>query len=545
MASELSSSSSLATHNLHTSSLRHSFSCQSRVAAEDIPGIDVAPHKAQIARLTAKRNAIFPIWKLPNEILSCIFAIHAVDAHFDLKWTQIMYVCSRWYSLVLAEQLLWAHINMEWNSFAIVRFFRQIERSGVAPLMIQIHLSEAASEIILFDHCPRLHALEVGGEARYIYHLIEKMSGHSFPNLASLSLDTCFKRVELPHDFIEALPDVLFDGRLPRLRALTLRDIAFPWRLVNNLETLNLTNCDNSLTSTPTTFYDLLSLIRSCPRLRNLALTSDNLPAPVPLQYYYPVDLPFLNELYLCQDISVLLGLLHFLHFPATAAICILASDVRCGAEVKDILIPLRKHMRAPTAPRISLLKIDVGGVKIWGVTRPDYGITHLALSFFSGSAPGRKDFSVSITSYPPTKAALRQIAAKVIKAAPNTSITHLDAREAVAVDTGSWCAALKLLPALHTVYLFAHAGGSNLLCALGDIRIRRLHVVFGQPVTVPHREVDDFLEALKNYMRITCAWGNELESLELEDPQNTLCKHEKTLQRLFPVMDASRTTNM
>ncbi|KAJ7203363.1 hypothetical protein GGX14DRAFT_398947 [Mycena pura] len=47
--------------------------------------------------------------------------IHAVDAHFDLKWTRIMHICRRWHSLVFAEQQLRAHISMDWNNSTIDR----------------------------------------------------------------------------------------------------------------------------------------------------------------------------------------------------------------------------------------------------------------------------------------------------------------------------------------------------------------------------------------------------------------------------------------
>ncbi|KAJ7467492.1 hypothetical protein FB451DRAFT_1482681, partial [Mycena latifolia] len=75
----------------------------------------IAWHYAQIAFLKAKRNALAPICTLPNELLSHIFAVYAVesDALFNLEWTRIMYVCRHWHELVLAAHPLWAFINIQ------------------------------------------------------------------------------------------------------------------------------------------------------------------------------------------------------------------------------------------------------------------------------------------------------------------------------------------------------------------------------------------------------------------------------------------------
>ncbi|KAJ7112114.1 hypothetical protein C8R44DRAFT_582820, partial [Mycena epipterygia] len=66
----------------------------------------------QIALLKAKRNSLPPISSLPNELLTRIFTIYAVESDTlgNLEWAKIMYVCHRWHDVVLVAQPLWAVI---------------------------------------------------------------------------------------------------------------------------------------------------------------------------------------------------------------------------------------------------------------------------------------------------------------------------------------------------------------------------------------------------------------------------------------------------
>ncbi|KAJ7772177.1 hypothetical protein B0H16DRAFT_1305374 [Mycena metata] len=98
----------------------------------------IAWYYAQIALLKAKRNSIAPICRLPNELLSRIITIYAIDSGtlFNLRWAKVvMHICWRWYAVALAAQPLWSFIDLSYGE-RWARFYRQLERSGVAPLTI-------------------------------------------------------------------------------------------------------------------------------------------------------------------------------------------------------------------------------------------------------------------------------------------------------------------------------------------------------------------------------------------------------------------------
>ncbi|KAJ7025963.1 hypothetical protein C8F04DRAFT_1126862 [Mycena alexandri] len=105
-----------------------------------------------------------PICVLPNELMARILTIYALetDALFNFKWAKVMYVCRHWYELALAAQSLWSFIYLVWHG-SYDRLFKQLERSGVAPLTINLTLSEFAQYTdIILDECERISHLDVG-----------------------------------------------------------------------------------------------------------------------------------------------------------------------------------------------------------------------------------------------------------------------------------------------------------------------------------------------------------------------------------------------
>ncbi|KAJ7664990.1 hypothetical protein B0H17DRAFT_854991, partial [Mycena rosella] len=66
----------------------------------------------QISVLKAERNALPPIHRLPNELLTMVLDMYAVGSESlsTLEWTKTMLVCRRWHDLALAAHALWGHI---------------------------------------------------------------------------------------------------------------------------------------------------------------------------------------------------------------------------------------------------------------------------------------------------------------------------------------------------------------------------------------------------------------------------------------------------
>ncbi|KAJ6589434.1 hypothetical protein B0H19DRAFT_1103846 [Mycena capillaripes] len=498
---------------------------------------EIAWHYAQIALLKDKRNALAPVQRLPNELMTRILTIYAVesDTLFNLKWTKVMYVCRHWHALGLAAQSLWAFIDLKWNG-NFHRLYAQLTRSGAAPLTLKVDLFNACryTDIIL-DHSERVCELEVGGEAKFVYELIAGLLDHNFPILSSLSLDPSFKQDELEDGFVEALPDTLFEGRLPSLRELILTSIAFPWTLLSGLTTLSLTRCTNSLPSAPPTFNGFLEMLSSCPQLRNLKLDTIIPPLAAPDQLYTTVDLPAMAWLRLRDHVGLCGALLEHLRIPPTASIQILFGGVRTGAAIKDILVPIRKHTRSPGAQKPVLLQIDRSRL-------------YCTMSLFCDTAP--HDFlardspncPLALNFHPDTEGGLRQILTKILKAIPSESIAHLDARGASDVRQVSWRTVMKLLPALETVYLQVNAGGVNCVNALSQIepldqpRIRRLHIRIFRP-EARDDTIIVLLAALEECLQVCHTHGDPFQRLEFEDRDYVLAGREEKLERLFALM--------
>ncbi|KAJ7260317.1 hypothetical protein B0H12DRAFT_1322295 [Mycena haematopus] len=499
---------------------------------------EMAWHYAQIALLKAKRNAMAPISTLPNELMTRIFTIFAVDsdALFNLKWTKIIYVCRHWHALAQAAYPLWSFIDLSTGA-NFDRFYEQIMRSGTAPLSLKMTLYDGGYSGVILSHSERICELVLKGVSKHVYEVITKLSDHKFPILSFLSLDPSYQQDELPVDFAQALPDVLFDGRLPSLRNLTLKSIAFPPPFLSDLTTLSLSECKNSFTRLPPSLSDLVDMLISCPRLCSLHL---DLPSPSTTHKDYPVvDLPELDWLRLFGNVASCAVLLNHMRLPPRTSIQILPFGVHSGMNVRDILVPIRKHLRSPGAQKPLLLHIDRGPI-------------HCRLSLFLGTAPRRffdcdsARCTLSLNSHPSSEGTLRQIITKFLQAIPE-SITHLDASFA-SLGEVSWKTMVPLLSSLETVFLRVHSGAIACLHALHQLEtpdgmpqamphIRRLHVY-----VVENTEEDTATvvrAGLEAYVKIRFGNGTPLETLEIDDQSYRFAGQvtEESLERMFPLM--------
>ncbi|KAJ6518139.1 hypothetical protein C8R47DRAFT_1062676 [Mycena vitilis] len=510
---------------------------------------EIAWHYDQIALLKAKRNAMAPICSLPNELMTRILTIFAVETGslFDLKWTKVMYVCHRWHELALAAQPLWGFIDAKYDR--TTRLITQLMRSGVAPLSLQLHFFDNPyyADYVL-EHSERIAQLEVGGEAQHVYELIGRLSDFGFPILSSLSFDLSSKRDELPEGFIQALPATMLDGRLLHLRDLSLKFIAFPWSSLSGLESLSLSHCSDSSASPLPGFDGILQMLSACPQLRNLKLDLC-IPSLMPNQLHATVHLPALAWLWLRDRAYSCEQLLNHLRIPPTTSVQILFYDVRNGIDIRNVLVPLRKHMRAPGARKPLLLQID------------RIGASYCTMSLFCDTAPHdplERDTvrcTLALNCHPETEGAMRQILTKVLHAIPADSITHVDARAGSNLREVSWQTLVKLLPSLEAVYLQVDAGAVNCIHVLTHRevqaaqhpsrsfpRIRSIHIrIFqlehGDDTTVV------LMAALEAYLRV-CATAPD--SLVLDDRHHTLAApvHQATLERLFGLMEGEIVWN-
>ncbi|KAF7375589.1 F-box domain-containing protein [Mycena sanguinolenta] len=513
----------------------------------DIADIDkgLAWHYDQIALLKARRNALTPIRRLPNELMIRIFAIVAVesDTLFNLRWTKLMYVCHHWHGLALAAQPLWGFIDLQWHGLG--RLFGQLRHSGAAPLSFKMICHEHSSRLcldVILEQSVRIRDFELCGEAREVYKLIGRLTEYKFPILSSFSLHSGSGRDQLQDDALKDLPEAIL--RLPSLRELRLTLLGFPWTSLSSLTTLALHQCHDSSTTLPQSFHGLLDMLSSCPRLQSLKLEV-TIPPPLPNQVYVTVDLPALAKLYLRDALASCEILLNHLRIPSRATMEILPYTVQTGAHIRGVLVPIRRHLRAIGARTPLMLKIS----------RPDVGYCTITVYYYTVPRTPfdyDPDCPLILNSHPETEISVRQILTKVFKALPSASITHLNGRDGSGVRPVTWRAVILLLPALHTIYLGLGTGAADCIGALRDIetldpqhqkfpRVRCLHIRFGRRRDRNTNPIVVVLDALEGFTQMCFANGNSLQVLKFDDEFYNLSEQEHILERLFPMVGEIR----
>ncbi|KAJ6564731.1 hypothetical protein B0H19DRAFT_1141815 [Mycena capillaripes] len=514
---------------------------------------EIAWHYTQISILKARANALNPISTLPNEIISKIFGVYAFlsGPPFDLKWSQVMYVCRRWHDIALGEQYLWGFIQVSVSRNITKRMRGQLERSGSAPLTVHIQsLHSEVYAVLILQHAERLLELHLSGEAKYVLGFMNSLPGHSFPLLRSVMLHPSYKWEDVPEGVSTTLPDALFDGRAPCLTELNLSRVPLNWSLLRQIHSLSLNRALHlELTQTDPSaqadsFAKILSVLKASPTLTYLKLgrviSSQN-----PLQSYPAVTLPLLDFLWIQDDVEFCDLLLRHVIIPPTARLSVYGLGIRSGADIADFLIPLRKHVRAPTAPSLRCLQVDASGTQ---GTR-----THFMLSTFTpAAAPDRLEYDKStflLNTHPTTEHFLREIMTKVLNVLPCATITHLDCRSATHITVRSWKTAIAHLPSLEMIYTWANSAATNVFTALAELSeglqgayppLRHIHLYASVWKTRDDDEdiVAPMLHALRQLLRARHERGTPLEVLEIEEQMSSLNMEETEWEALFELVE-------
>ncbi|KAJ7110580.1 hypothetical protein C8R44DRAFT_800252 [Mycena epipterygia] len=502
----------------------------------------IAYHYGQISILKAKANSLTPISTLPNELISKVFEEHAflLGLPFDLKWSKVMLVCRRWHQVALSEQALWGFIEVSYSrNFKRIRM--QLERSGVAPLTVKIaSLDSQLYASMLLVHAERLRHVDLRGQAINILGFMNLIPQHSFPLLQSIKLDPSYKWEEVADGVPTAFPDAVFDGRAPNLTSLELSHISVNWSLLRDLRRLSLTTGHGIIQ--PSTFSLFLSVLQASPSLTYLKLGSV-MPAQIPLQSYPVVSLPRLEFIWIQDFVERCNELLRHINIPPSARISVYGFGIRSGSDIADLLVPVRKHVRAPSAPTLRCLQLDATeGMRS----------NFMVSAFTATTAPSALQYdqaTILINTHPPTESALRQIMTKILKALPCATITHLDCRGATHLTVASWKTALALLPALEMVYTFVNAAATRLFTTLVELTeeprgavfppLRRLHLyayVWKQREDAPD-VVAPVVDALRQLISVRHAHGTPLEVLEIDEQLSSLDMQEAEWEAMFELV--------
>ncbi|KAF7290168.1 F-box domain-containing protein [Mycena indigotica] len=498
---------------------------------------------AEVTALQSKRNTLVPLSALPNELLCRIIDEYArqTDSLYDLRWTRVMMVCRRWCEVVRAEQKLWAYIDTNHG--------RTISGSVYEDVLRMQHL--------LGSYSARIASLEFDGVASNVLDIINLLPHLSLTSLHSLTIGGHYKQEELPQGRRMAIPDILLDGHLPNLRILSLSYVALAWNHIGGLEELKLEDCANTASDVPPSVGDVLRLAAASPHLSKLSFTPQE--PLLPISDAETVNLPRMKYIYLLADILPITMLINDLKFPSTTVIDLVPLVIENGFDIRDIIIPLRHHLRAANGPNLQKLSLFAY------FRDEDDAAAGLVCNVELYRAPESRTAIhtpfLSLNTHPKNERCLRQIVTKFLHAALAGAITQIDAG-AQCLSEASWRAILQLLPGLRFVRVWAsetsHStrtmeGLCAALCKLSD-NAPPLYTVQVDIIRSYERDQQDdggiwlvdALSVLYAYVKLRRASfdmtrANPLRRLVFRDDGGLLYStiHKGVMEQLFKAMDA------
>ncbi|KAF7299913.1 F-box domain-containing protein [Mycena chlorophos] len=298
---------------------------------------------ARIAVLTAERNTLTALHRMPNEILARIFALLP-----GLPSDGVMHVCRRWHLLCVGLAELWADIRLE--SWTPGRFAEALKRSGSRLLHVEIACVDipgasnaAAAQAVmsvLFKHAARIESLTGVLGSDGTQKLLTAMHPVSFPALKLLSLEKSNPLLGRYDDGLDDDDYSSLDGmsddsdddlshsyhrrrvilsQLPLLEVLVLRQVRLDAELavLSTLTSLHLANV------APFPVADLITLLHSTPNLRTLTLENATRIGFSGQDPTGIAPLPHLQTLHIRQADEEVATILQHIDVPASATVSI------------------------------------------------------------------------------------------------------------------------------------------------------------------------------------------------------------------------------
>ncbi|KAF7318673.1 F-box domain-containing protein [Mycena chlorophos] len=421
----------------------------------------------EISALQTKRNGLVPFFQLPNEVISQILAFYAGVSgisSFSLTWTKIMLVCRRFYEVAKAEHALWSYVDAsDLSAKAHTSLRRQISNAGVCPLTMTmtVYRGSVFGAWVTSEYADRIVSLEVTGQSTHVYELIKSFVEHPLSMLRRLKLNH-FREQELPEGVFMAFPDALLDGKLPCLRQLSLSKMSVSWSLLRDLETLSLSECaDSSLTAEdmPNVGH-VLRLIAASPDLHYLSLTPGDPVEPFIDIDNGPMSLPKLGYFLYHDQVEPSTVLFKALRLSPTATVELLPFGVVAGANIRDLLVPVRAYLRQATSPQRHAIVLSIH--RNDEEVSASFLCTMVLLASDDTPHPhpldSEREFTsrLTVNSHPRNEPSLRQIVTKFIHATRVDLLTHFDASAVRNISAASWRTLFLLLPALDSLRLTA-----------------------------------------------------------------------------------------
>jgi F-box-like len=272
---------------------------------------EIQARKKEIKRLSAIRNDLSSISRLPAELLAKIFSEVVTAVGYKSgkvpSWMAITHVCQRWRAVAIDSSVLWTDISFHWSP-AWVKVMLQRSKQSKLDIVTSSATNAPLDLINQALDVSRLRSLETQNPVHG--HIIASRLEHGAPHLEKLSLMRWSNTYKLP-------PGCLATNT-PKLKALTLANYTLsPWgsKVITALHSFDL-SLDLPDAATGDELLDGLDGMHALSRLRLAGL---HLPLIVDCRV---VRLPRLESLHI-SNVSVGTGtaLLNSLAVPLTAKV--------------------------------------------------------------------------------------------------------------------------------------------------------------------------------------------------------------------------------
>lgn len=423
------------------------------------------------------RNSIASISLLPDELLSQILFQYVLLADpWSAQWTKILLVCRRWKNVAMGDARLWSFITDDHNGTERMRKWGK--RSKDYPLSCRFNVFQHTYFGVFTRNTHRVRSLTLTGSLTQLKRFFEAVE--ELPILESLNLNSYSSSDD--DDAAAApvwhVPSFIVMGGCPCLRSLLLNGVGFAdkadWDHVGNLTHLALEHYPSTGFSLPS-LADLVGILQRSPQLKTLKVR--HYIEEETLQMYHDqfnasVVLPHLEHLNFNMSIDVVTVLLECLVIPPTTSMYLVPHGVHTTYggphdPLSRLLVPLRLHLRRPSAPVLHSLRLNCG-----------VSNSYSDISVFKETVcpePLDDDHKphISLVTHPSTQSDLRKILTKIMNAIPLHHACYLDAfgiwERDGQLSPQTWRTALRMLPTPLTVKIGVNDGMVAMLEGLLD----------------------------------------------------------------------------
>jgi len=313
---------------------------------------------ARLAERAAYRNTLAPINRLPDLLLYTIFSCFQKDCRIrpwkSLDWIRVTHVCREWRGIALDHATLWTYIPFHCQQWIP----ETIKRSKSAKLTFEVLTNDAKFHTLkklIRQHISRLQVLKIYGG------IAEQQLQKLFDDLPAGSA-TQLQCLQFPPDVQSGATITAVQRCLGSTSSLKELDVScsLDWtsEIFTGLTHLSLyrgSRQPRQPDGTLGTQDNFLSALQRMPSLRLLHLGEGCLPIPE-RSTSNPVNLPYLQNLYLSDSSARLCNALRRITFPGTVQPR-LHFKISQLAEVKEIM-QLLGAFKSADRPAIRRLKV-------------------------------------------------------------------------------------------------------------------------------------------------------------------------------------------